>query len=343
MNAEAAILARDPLRRWFEANVPGANGAVALEKFAGGQSNPTYRASTGSGRWVLRRKPLGELLPSAHAIEREYRLLAALHPAGYPVPRPLARCDDPTILGAPFYVMEMVDGVVHWDGSLPGMAPSGRAAIYGALVDALAALHRIAPQAVGLADFGKGGDFFARQLDRWTRQYRSTQTDQIDEIESLIDWLPRHAPRQDRVAVVHGDYRIDNVVFAQGDGRVAAVLDWELATVGDPLFDLAYLALAWVLPAEGRSGLVGLDLETLGIPTLEDVIARYCAATGRDGVPDLPWLLAFGLFRLTVILQGVGSRAAAGTASSDEAAREARRVVPFARAAWKQASGIGLP
>ena len=337
MNLGSAAPARDALQDWFAANVPGADGPVTLDKFPGGQSNPTFRASSGTGRYVLRRKPFGELLPSAHAIEREYRLLSALHPTGYPVPRPLAICDDATVVGAPFYVMDLVDGSVHWDGSLPGMSAGRRSAVYDALVDSLAALHRIEPAAIGLGDFGRSGDFFARQLDRWTRQYRAVQGELIEDMERLIDWLPRHRPEQGRAAIVHGDYRIDNVVFAPGVGAVAAVLDWELATIGDPLFDLAYLALAWILPAEGRSGLVGVDLADLGIPTLDDVVARYCAATGRDGVPDLPWMLAFGLFRLAVILQGVGSRAAAGNASSDAAVREARRVVPFARTAWEQA------
>ncbi len=343
MKAEPALLAYDSLQNWFETNVPGAKGPIVLDKFTGGQSNPTFRASSGTRQYVLRRKPFGTLLASAHAIEREYRLLSALHPVAYPVPRPLALCEDAAVIGAPFYVMELMDGTVYWDGSLPHMSKEERSAIYGALVDALAALHRIEPTAVGLADFGGSGDFFARQLNRWTRQYRTTQSEHIEEMEQLIDWLPRHKPRQGRASIVHGDYRIDNVVFAPDSAQVAAVLDWELATIGDPLFDLAYLALAWVLPAEGRSGLVGVELSVLGIPLLDDMLARYCAATGRDGVPDLPWLLAFSLFRLAVILQGVGARAAAGNASSDGAVREARRVVPFARAAWDQACRAGKP
>ncbi|WP_254602535.1 phosphotransferase family protein [Sphingomonas bacterium] len=340
--SEAAILDRTgALRDWFDTHLPTTTAPLRLDKFPGGQSNPTYRVSTGETTYVLRRKPSGTVLPSAHAVEREFRLLSALHPVGFPVPEPLALCEDPSVIGAPFYVMTLVEGTIHWNGALPDRPAEERRCIYEGLIDTLARLHTLEPAAVDLEDFGRPGDFFARQLDRWTRQHHASRMKPVPELDKLVDWLPRHRPPQRRSTIVHGDYRIDNAVFAGPGPRVAALLDWELATIGDPLADIAYLALGWILPAEGRSGLAGLDPLPAGIPTLDDVIARYCAATGRDGIPELPWLLAFSLFRLAVILQGVGKRAAQGNASGGSAAQEAARVGSLARAAWEHARAAG--
>ena len=333
----------DPARLgpWLDAHVPGFRGPFTLDKFPGGQSNPTYRIDAASGRYVLRRKPFGPLLPSAHAVDREHRLIAALHPTGFPVARPYGLCADDGVIGAMFYVMELVDGRTHWDGSLPGIAPAERRATYEAMIDTLAALHAIDPVAVGLGDYGRPGNYFERQVARWTKQYRASETDRIDSVERLIDWLPRTLPPQDRTAIVHGDYRIDNLIYAPDAPRVAAVLDWELSTLGDPLADFSYLLMNWVTVPEGRSGLLGLDLDALGIPTLDAAVARYCAATGRAGLPDLNWYFAYNLFRLTGIVQGIKKRVLDGTASSAQAAETAERVVPLADAAWGFAQKAG--
>ncbi len=310
-------------------------------KISGGQSNPTYRLLTAAGTFVLRRKPFGPLLPSAHAVEREYRLLAALHPTGFPVPKPLVLCADTSVIGSAFYVMEMVEGRSFWNGALPSIPPADRAQIYNALIDTLARLHAIDHQAAGLHDFGRVGNYFARQVQRWTTQYRAAQTDDVEAVERLIQWLPRTVPEQTRTSILHGDYRIDNLVYASDSARVAAVLDWELATIGDPLADFAYLAMNWVMPADERSGLAGIDCKAAGLPTLDDAVARYCAATHRNGLPDLHWYFAYNLFRLVGIVQGVKKRMQDGNASSSEAATIAARVTPLACAAWEQARQAG--
>lgn len=329
----------DRLTPWLAATV--GDGPVAVTRYPGGQSNPTYRVDLPARSYVLRRKPFGVLLPSAHAVEREYRLIAALHPAGYPVPRPLALCEDAGVIGAPFYLMERVAGRTIWNGAMPDLSPDERRAQYEAMVDALAALHAIDPVAVGLGDYGKPGNYFERQVARWTRQYRASQTDDLADVERLIDWLPRTVPAQERVAIVHGDYRIDNLIFAEDGGRVAAVLDWELSTLGDPLADFTYLLMNWMTPPDGRSGIAGLSGGDSGIPTMEEVVARYCRATGRDGVPGLDWYFAYNLFRLTGIVQGIKQRVRDGNASSAQAARMAERVPELAAAAWRFAQQAG--
>ncbi len=329
------------LTEWLAAHVAGFAGSVTIARYAGGQSNPTYRIDAASGSYVLRRKPFGPLLPSAHAIEREYALIAALHPTGYPVARPLALCEDAGVVGAPFYVMERVVGRTIWDGAMPGMTPDERRGHYDALVDALAALHAIDPAAVGLGGYGRPGNYFERQVARWTRQYRASQTDDLPDVEALIEWLPRTMPVQDRTAIVHGDYRIDNLIFADEGAKVAAVLDWELSTLGDPLADFTYLLMNWVTPPDGRSGIAGIGGGDSGIPTMEDVVARYCAATGRDGVPQLDWYFAYNLFRLTGIVQGIKQRVRDGNAASVQAAQMAERVPELAAAAWRFARKAG--
>ena len=324
------------LESWMSQTTPHLGAPVQAEKFAGGQSNPTYRLRTQNGAAVLRRKPFGSILPSAHAVEREYRLMEALHPTGFPVPQPYALCEDAGVIGSPFYLMVMAEGRNIADGGLPGVSPPNRRAMYDAMIDTLAALHSIDPQAVGLGEFGKPGNYFARQVERWTKQYRAAQTDRIKEVECLVAWLPTTVPVQDRVSIIHGDYRIDNVIFAESAPEVVAVIDWELSTLGDPLADFAYLAMNWILPSDGRAGLAGLDLDALGIPTLEVATERYCAATGRASLPDLHWYFAYNLFRLVGILQGVKKRLEQGNASGANAALMVAKIEPLAREAAAQ-------
>ena len=318
---------------WLEANVAGFQTPFDLTKFPSGQSNPTYKISAASGEYVLRRKPFGQLLPSAHAVDREYRLLSALHPLGFPVPRPLALCADPEVIGAIFYVMEVARGRPYANGALPEFDTATRRNMYEQLVDTLAELHNIDPEAAELADFGKPGNYFERQVMRWTRQYRDSQTDYLPEMERLIAFLPETLPDQSRTSIVHGDYRIDNVVF-DGDGTLTAVLDWELATLGDPLADFSYLAMQWMMPADGGAGLAGLDLNALGIPSLEEIVERYSTRSGVPVAARLDWYFAYNLFRLAGIVQGIKKRVIDGTASHAHAAEMAKRVPMLAQAAW---------
>ena len=333
-------LDEDALGRWLAANIVGFIGPFELTKFPSGQSNPTYRIAAASGDYVLRRKPFGELLPSAHAVDREFRLLAALHPLDFPVPRPLALCDDPGVIGSIFYIMDLARGRPYANGALPEFDPPTRRHIYEQLVDTLADLHSIDPDGAELGDFGKPGNYFERQVARWTRQYRDSQTDYIIEVERLISFLPETIPEQARTSIVHGDYRIDNVVF-DGDGTLTAVLDWELATLGDPLADFSYLAMQWMMPADGAAGLSGLDLEALGIPTLKEIITRYSERSGVPVADRLDWYFAYNLFRLTGIVQGIKKRVIDGTASHAQAAEMAERVPMLARSAWKFAVKAG--
>jgi aminoglycoside phosphotransferase (APT) family kinase protein len=329
------------LADWMAANVDGFEGPVAAFKFAGGQSNPTYRLNAKSGSYVLRRKPYGPLLPSAHAVDREYRVIAGLHPTGYPVAKPYGLCTDENVIGSMFYIMGMVEGRTIWDGAMPASNPDERRAVYNAMIDALAALHNTDVAAAGLTEFGKPGNYFGRQVDRWTKQYKLSETETMPAMERLIAWLPATLPEQTRTSVVHGDYRIDNMIFAKDEPKVLAVLDWELATLGDPLADFTYVAMAWVTENGGRSGVMDLDRKALGIPELEEVIARYCTATERDGIPDLNWYFAYNFFRLAGILQGIKKRVIDGTANSSHASDMSDRVTPLAETAWAYAVKAG--
>ena len=322
------------LRKWMVSELGSGIRIDSVEKFPGGQSNPTYRVDTSEGAMVLRRKPFGKLLPSAHAVEREYRLIDALHPTPVPVARPIALCEDAEVIGAPFYLMEMVQGRTFWAGALPDCDPAERGAIYREMIEALASLHAVDPESVGLGDYGAPGNYFARQVGRWTKQYRAAQTDDIPEIERLIEWLPATLPQQDRVSIIHGDYRIDNMIFAPDRPEILALIDWELSTLGDPLADFAYLAMNWAMPhGERGAQLGGLDLPALGIPTLEEATEHYCSLTGRSSVPDLNWFFAYNLFRLVGIIQGIKKRAIEGNASSANAEAAAARIVPLAQQA----------
>ncbi|RPF70762.1 phosphotransferase family protein [Aurantiacibacter spongiae] len=329
-----ADLDGERLSAWLGRNMDVAGQDLSLIKFPGGQSNPTYRMRLDGRYYVLRRKPFGPILPSAHAVEREYRLIDALHPLGLPVARPFALCEDDAIIGAPFYVMDIVEGRTFWDGALPDCDAAERRAIYLAMVDALADLHSVDPDQAGLSDYGAPGNYFERQVGRWTKQYRASQTDDLPAVEELIEWLPATLPEQERVAIIHGDYRIDNLIFAPRAPQVRAILDWELSTLGDPLADFTYLAMNWALPRTGANAqLGGLDLHDLGIPTLEEITQRYCTATGRDAVPGMNWYFAYNLFRLVGILQGIKKRIIDGNASSKDAKAKAAMVEPLARQA----------
>lgn len=329
------------LTAWFEAHVAGFEGPLAVSKFKGGQSNPTYRIDAPSGPYVLRRKPFGKLLPSAHAVDREYKVQAALSGTGYPVARQYGLCTDDSVIGSWFYVMGCVNGRTIWDGSMPGATPAQRRAVYDAMVDALADLHAVDVDAVGLTDFGKPGNYFGRQVDRWTKQYRLSETETMPEMERLIEFLPATLPEQTRTSVVHGDYRIDNMIFAHDGPEVLAVLDWELSTLGDPLADFTYLCTAWAQDNGGRSGVQDLDRKALGIPELDEVVERYCARTGRDGLTGLDWYLGYNFFRLAAIIQGIKKRVIDGTASSAHAKAMSERVQPLAALALSFAVKAG--
>lgn len=329
------------LTAWLEANVTGFAGPISYAKFPGGQSNPTYRVDAASGSYVLRRKPFGPLLPSAHAVDREYRLIAGLHPTGFPVPRPYGLCEDDGVVGSAFYVMELVEGTTYWDGALPDKTAEQRTSIYNEMCDRLAQLHNTDYAAAGLGDYGKPGSYFERQVGRWTKQYRLAQTDDLPEVEKLIEWLPRTLPEQTRTSIVHGDYRIDNLIFDAQGHRVKAVLDWELSTLGDPMADFSYLMMNWFTPPNGGAGIEGLAGGDSGIPTVEAMVERYCAATARDGIPDLNWYFAFGQFRLMSIVQGIKKRLLDGNASSTNAEETAKRVPSLAASAWHFAQLAG--
>ena len=330
------------LTAWMEANVEGFAGPLTQSKFKGGQSNPTYRIDTPARSYVLRRQPFGKLLPSAHAVDREYTVMAALHPTGFPVPRAYALCEDAGVLGAKFFVMGMVEGRSYWDGALPDRSPEQRRAIYEAMIDTMADLHRVDPAAVGLADYGKPTDYCARQISRWTKQYKLSETESLPKMDALIEWLPGTIPPQHTSAVVHGDYRLDNMIFETDGKRVLAVLDWELSTLGDPIADFSYLMLNWLNDPDGRAGIAGLDLDALGIPSMEAAIERYVERTGFP-VPPMDWYHAYNLFRLAGIMQGIKKRVIDGTASSPHAKAVAERVGPLVDRAHEFARRAGMP
>lgn len=330
------------LDAWLKANVEGYAGPLTINQFKGGQSNPTYQLVTPSRKYVLRKKPGGKLLPSAHAVDREFRVMSALYPTGFPVARQYALCTDDSVLGAMFYVMEMVEGRVLWNGALPEMDKADRRKTYENKIATLAKLHNTDHVAIGLGDYGKPGNYFGRQIDRWSKQYKLSETETIDEMNRLIEWLPQTIPRGERTGIVHGDYRLDNMVLHESEPRVIAVLDWELSTLGDPLGDFTYYLMNWVMPHDGRSGLGGVDVASLGIPTLEETVKLYCGQTGRDGIPELDWYFSYNAFRLACILQGIAGRVRDGTAASAHATQMIQRVRPLAAASYHYAQKAGL-
>jgi aminoglycoside phosphotransferase (APT) family kinase protein len=329
------------LAAWLAAHVDDTIREVVIEQYQGGQSNPTYRVTAGTRRYVLRRKPPGRLLPSAHAVDREYRVMSALAGSGVPVARMHALCEDDAVIGTAFYVMEYIEGRILWDPTMPGMARSARAAHYDELNRVIALLHQVDPVAVGLGDFGRTGNYIERQIARWTKQYQAAGAERIDAMDRLIDWLPSHVPAGDETRIVHGDYRLDNVIFHPAEPRILAVLDWELSTLGHPLSDFAYQVMAWRLAPDEFRGLKGADLAALGIPSEEDYVAAYCRRTGRTAIEHWEFYLIFNMFRISAILHGVLSRALAGNAASADAVAMGSRARPVAQVAWAMAQRIG--
>jgi aminoglycoside phosphotransferase (APT) family kinase protein len=333
------------LERHLQRELPGFAGPLRVEQFKGGQSNPTYKLVTPARTYAMRSKPgpASKLLPSAHAIEREFRVMHALAGTGVPVAQMLLLCNDEAVIGRAFYLMQFVEGRVLWDQALPGLAPRGRGEIYDEMNRVIAALHRVDVQAAGLADYGKPGNYFVRQLARWSKQYQASQLQTIVEMDRLIDWLPAHLPAsaldESQVSVVHGDFRLDNLIFDAQAPRITAVLDWELSTLGHPLADFSYHCMAWHIPPGVFRGIGGLDLAALGIPSERDYVRRYCERTGRtdpDAVmADWNFYLAYNLFRLAAITQGIAKRAADGTAASAQARTTGNTTGTLARMAWQ--------
>jgi len=342
------------LERYLAARLPGFAGPLAVEQFKGGQSNPTFKLTTPGAAYVMRAKPgpAAKLLPSAHAIDREFRVMRALKPHGIPVATMHLLCEDESVIGRAFYVMEFVEGRVLWDQSLPGMTRDERGAIYDEMNRVIAALHAVDVAAAGLADYGKPGNYFERQIGRWTRQYQASVTGPNDAMDRLIEWLPAHIPAgardESQVSVVHGDYRLDNLIFHPTEPRVLAVLDWELSTIGHPLADFSYHCMAWHIPPGVFRGIGGLDHAALGIPDERDYIRRYAERTGRlDAVDallaDWNFYLAYNLFRIAAILQGIAKRVEDGTASSAQAKQAGAGAKPLAELGWRFASGAARP
>ncbi|HWA63215.1 MAG TPA: phosphotransferase [Caulobacteraceae bacterium] len=335
--AESHRFDESRLDAWMKANVPGYAGPLEVRQFKGGQSNPTYQLSTPAKKYVMRRKPPGKLLPSAHAVDREYRVISALGPTGFPVPRTYGLCTDEGVIGTMFYVMDMVEGRILWDQTLPQYQPPERHAIHMAALKTLADLHNTDYQAIGLGDFGRQGNYMARQIDRWTKQYKASETQRIETVERLIEWLPKTVPEDDQTSIVHADYRLDNMVMHPTEARVIAVLDWELSTLGNPLADFTNLLMQWVNGSISHLP----DLKAWGIPTMEEYVDEYCRLTNRSGLPDLNWYFAYNIFRLAGIIQGIVGRARDGTANSPQAAAMEARVPLLGEAAWKFAVKAG--
>jgi len=327
------------LEAWLQRNVEGYRGPLEVRQFKGGQSNPTYQLVTPDKKYVLRRKPPGKLLPSAHAVDREYKVISALHTTGFPVARSYGLCSDDTVIGTMFYVMDMVEGRILWDQTLPQYSPAERRAIFMAKLQTLADLHNTDYAAIGLQDYGKPGNYMERQVARWTKQYKASETAQLDDMDKLIAWLPKTVPTQERTSIVHGDYRLDNMVLHASEPRVAAVLDWELSTLGEPLADFTYLLMNWF---NGSLSSIP-DLAAHGIPSIDEYVAAYCRLTGRTALPALHWFFAYNTFRLAGILQGIVGRVRDGTAASPHAAAMAERVPLLAKAGWDFARQAGAP
>ncbi len=327
------------LEAWLEREVEGYSGPLRVEQFKGGQSNPTYKLATPRRDYVLRRKPPGTLLPGAHAVDREYRVITALGAQGFPVARTYGLCLDENVVGTPFYVMEMVEGRIFWDASFPGVGRDERPLYFDAMNAALAALHRIDPEAAGLGDYGRPGNYFARQIARWSKQYQhDVEAGRVAAMDRLVEWLPENIPPDEPCPrILHGDFRCDNMIFHPDRPEVLAVLDWELSTLGHPLADFSYHLMMYRLP----EGLAGRDLAALNAPAEADYVAAYCRRTGRDGIPDLDFYMAFSLFRLAGIVHGIKGRLARGTAASAHAAEMAQRLEPLAELAWQQAQRAG--
>lgn len=343
--ADALRFDATQLERYLADHVANLRGPLSVKQFKGGQSNPTYLLETPQRRFVLRRKPPGKLLPSAHAVDREYRVIRALHAQGFPVAEPVIFCADESVIGTMFYVMGFADGRVFWEADMPSSSKAERTAIYDSMNATLARLHSFEPTAIGLSDFGKGENYVARQVDRWSKQYRASETEKVAEMDRLMEWLPAHLPPPAPVRLVHGDYRLDNTILAKDSPNIIAVIDWELSTLGDPLADFTYHLMQWEMPRSNSDAdtgsLLGTDLDALGIPTMEAYVDRYAARTGLDPRPHLPIYLAYNFFRLAAILQGIMGRVRDGTATSANAAAKGQMVRPLAVKAWAFAQQAG--
>ena len=331
------------LEAWMRDHVAGFKGPMTVEQFRGGQSNPTFRLATPGHRYVMRRKPAGKLLPSAHAVDREYRIMTALSGSDVPVPRTYGLCTDDGVIGSAFFVMDCVDGRIWWDGTLPGLQPAERRAIYGELNRVIAALHQFDYASAGLGDYGKPGNYFERQIARWTKQYRASETETIEAMDRLIEWLPANIPAGDETTIVHGDFRIDNTIFHPTEPRIVAVLDWELSTLGHPLADFAYHCMSWHIGHGGPfRGLGDIDHAALGIPTEPEHAAMYCRRMGRPPIDPRDWnfYLAYNLFRAAGIAQGIMKRVQDGTAASLFAVEAGRKARPMAEHGWEFAQKV---
>ena len=332
------------LTGWLEDKVDGFGGPLTVSQFKGGQSNPTYRLDTPGGAYVLRRKPPGKLLPGAHAVDREYRVIAALHAAGFPVPRVHGLCEDDRVIGTPFYVMDMVDGRIVWEAHFPGLSRQDRAAHFDAMNATIARLHSFDPQAIGLGDYGRPGGFIERQVARWSKQYEGdVEAGRVAAMDNVVAWLRDNLPPdRGEARIVHGDFRCDNMIFAPAEPKVVAVLDWELSTLGDPAADFVYHLMMYRMPTGMFTGLAGLDYAELGIPAEAQYVAAYCERTGRSSLPDLDYLSVFVVFRLAAICHGIRGRLARGSASSAHAEATAAVTEPLAELAWSQARAARL-
>jgi aminoglycoside phosphotransferase (APT) family kinase protein len=332
------------LADYMVSHVEGFRGPIKVTQFKGGQSNPTYLVDAESGKYVLRRKPPGTLLKSAHAVDREFRIISALYGADFPVPRPYALCEDDEVIGTMFFIMEYVEGRIFWDLDLPDANPFEREALYDHVNETIARLHAFDVGTLGLDDFGKPGNYFARQISRWSGQYRASETSQVRAMDALIEWLPDNIPADESTGIVHGDFRLDNMIIDPTEPKVIAVLDWELSTIGHPLADFTYHLMAWQMPpiGVGSIGLLGKDLASLGIPSEDAYTATYCERTGRDhGIADRHFYSAFNFFRLAAILQGIAGRVRDGTAASANAGQAADSVAPLADLGWQYAQRSG--
>ena len=332
----------DALQAYMLEHVEGFSGELTIEQFKGGQSNPTFKLSAGDQRYVLRTKPgpAAKLLSSAHAIDREFRVMDALNKSGFPAARQYALCTDESVIGREFYIMEFVDGRVLWDQALPGMSNAERGAYYDEMNRVIAQLHMVDYAAIGLSTFGKPGNYFGRQIDRWTKQYKASETEKIDAMDALIDWLPNNIPPGDETSIVHGDYRLDNMIFHPTEPRILAVLDWELSTLGHPLADFSYHCMSWHIPPGQFRGIGGLDHKALGIPSEADYIAKYCERTGKTiRQEDFSFYLAYNMFRMAGILQGIMKRYVDGTAASEQALKAGQATRPMAEMGWRYATG----
>jgi len=333
------------LEAYLGERIDGFESPLEVHQFKGGQSNPTYQLVTPNRKYVLRRKPPGKLLASAHAVDREFRVISALHPTGFPVPKPYLLCQDESVIGTMFYVMECVEGRIYWGPMLPDQSPLQRTQIYDAMNETLARLHSLDYEKLGLADFGKPGNYVARQIARWTKQYQLSETETVDEMNKLIEWLPKHLPEEGKPSIVHGDYRLDNMILHPTEPKVLAVIDWELSTIGDPLADFTYHLMQWQQDGRGTSAgsIMGVDYEGLGIPTMDQYVAMYCKRTGRTETPNMDYYAAYNFFRLAGILQGIVGRVRDGTAANANAAQNASAVRPLAERAWMFAKRAGAP